>query len=409
MPVLTEFAYASLAGWLTATLVAAKVRGRFFGGFASVILGLHTLISLGLERHLAWFGPALYYFQFISYVHFLLLVRPEMRPLWFRALVSIPASFFIAGTFLTWPWALASAVGFTPHFVWLPYVAAALGVVQSLTTPETEIDVVIDRADIGPMRRFPLGATLPGRPLRIIQITDPHLGSFMSVARLKLICRRAVERNPDLILLTGDFLTMESHGSPDALGQALAPLKAFEGRTFACHGNHDHEAPKVVARGLREAGVRLLVDEAVEVETPVGSVQIVGLDFVWRHRRRAMAEVIEKNPRKAGQLRVVLLHDPGAFKHLADGEADLVLSGHTHGGHVGFLSLGLNWTVVSALTKMPDHGLWARGQNRLYVHRATGHYGFPIRVGVPGEQSLMRVHLPNAAEASQATGDVSCR
>ncbi len=397
---LTLFAYGSLAGWLTATLVAAKVRGRFFGGFASVILGIHTLISLGLQHHLGWFGPTLAYFQVVSYLHFLLLARPEMRPVWYRALISIPASFFIAGTFLAWPWALAATFGLTPYLVWLPYAAAAIGVVQSLLTRETEIDVVIDRADVGPMRRFPLGATLPGRPLRIVQITDPHLGSFMSVARLHQICQRAVERNPDLILLTGDFLTMESHGSKDALGQALAPLKAMEGRTFACHGNHDHEAPAVVARGLKEAGVRLLVDEAVDVETPIGSVQILGLDFVWRHRRRAMAEVIERHPRKPGQPRIVLLHDPGAFKHLADGEADLVLSGHTHGGHVGFVSLGLNWTVVSGFTKMPDHGFWARGQNRLYVHRATGHYGFPVRVGVPGEQSLMRVHFPSGDASS---------
>jgi len=401
---LTVFAYGSLAGWLTATLVAAKVRGRFFGGFASVILGIHTLISLGLQHHLDWLGVSLGYFQVVSYLHFLLLVKPQMRPVWYRAMVSIPASFFLAGTFLAFPWSLAATFGFTPQFVWLPYVAASFGVVQSLVTRETEIDVVIDRADVGAMRRFPLGATLPGRPLRIVQISDPHLGSFMSVARLKRICERAVERAPDLILLTGDFLTMESHGSVNALGEALAPLKAMEGRTFACHGNHDLEAPAIVARGLREAGVRLLIDEAVEVETPVGTVQVLGLDFVWRHRRRAMAEVIERYPRKGDQLRIVMLHDPGAFKHLADGEGDLVLSGHTHGGHVGFFSLGLNWTVVSALTRMPDHSFWARGQNRLYVHRATGHYGFPVRVGVPGEQSLMRVHAPQLRQAGNADG-----
>lgn len=389
-----------MAGWLTATLVAARVRGRFFGGFASVILGVHTLISLGLQNHLGFFGPVLIYLQVVSYLHFLLLARPHMRPVWYRALVSIPASFFIAGTFMAFPWSIYASLGFTPRLTFLPYLAAAFGVVQSLFTAETEIDVVIDRTDAGVMRRFPLGATLPGRPLRIVQISDPHLGSFMSVERLQRICQRAVERQPDLILLTGDFLTMESHGSPHALGQALAPLKAMEGRTFACHGNHDHEAPAVVARGLKEAGVRLLVDEALEVETPIGPVQVVGLDFVWRHRRHAMADVMARYPRRGDQLRIVMLHDPGAFQHIADGEGDLVLSGHTHGGHVGLVSLGLNWTFVSGLTKMPDHSFWARGRNRLYVHRATGHYGFPVRVGVPGEQSLMRVHFPHPSSAT---------
>jgi len=88
----------------------------------------------------------------------------------------------------------------------------------------------------------------------------------------------------------------------------------------------------------------------------------------------------------------VLLHDPGAFVHVPAGDADLVLAGHTHGGQLRLLSLGLPHTIVSALTRIPDHGLWAHGENRMYVHRGTGHYGFPLRVGVPAEESLLRVH-----------------
>ena len=76
----------------------------------------------------------------------------------------------------------------------------------------------------------------------------------------------------------------------------------------------------------------------------------------------------------------------------SDGAADLVLSGHTHGGQVGLLWLGIESTIVSALTSLPDHGFWGRGSNRLYVHRGTGHYGFPLRVGVPAEYSVLQVH-----------------
>jgi predicted MPP superfamily phosphohydrolase len=71
----------------------------------------------------------------------------------------------------------------------------------------------------------------------------------------------------------------------------------------------------------------------------------------------------------------------------------LVLSGHTHGGQLGLVSLGAKWTAVSLLSKVPDHGFWARGRNRLYVHRASGHYGFPLRVGVPGEEGVLHVHF----------------
>jgi hypothetical protein len=245
------------------------------------------------------------------------------------------------------------------------------------------------------LRRHRAGNERDGRPLRIVQITDPHLGPFMSVARLRRIVERAVAKKPDLVVLTGDFLTMESQADPRLLGDALAPLRALPGRAFACLGNHDHEAPETVRRALDSAGVRLLVDEATEVDTDAGRVQLVGMDFHWRDRKELMKSVCERFPRAAGALRIVLLHDPGAFKHLADGEADLVLSGHTHGGQVGLLSLGLHWTMLRVLMNAPDHGLWAHGTNRLYVHRGTGHYGFPLRLGVPAEHSVLRVHAGN--------------
>lgn len=74
-----------------------------------------------------------------------------------------------------------------------------------------------------------------------------------------------------------------------------------------------------------------------------------------------------------------------------------VLSGHTHGGQLGLLWLGLPHTIVSALTAVPDHGLWSRGRDQLYIHRGTGHYGFPLRLGVPPEESVIELHRANAS------------
>jgi predicted MPP superfamily phosphohydrolase len=174
--------------------------------------------------------------------------------------------------------------------------------------------------------------------------------------------------------------------------EALSPLRAMPGRVFACRGNHDHEAPEMVARALAAVGARLLIDEDAIVETEAGPVQVLGLDFHFRERRQKIERACRAHPRREGALRLVLLHDPGAFVHVPPGEGDLVLAGHTHGGQLGLLSLGLPHTIVSALTRIPDHGLWALGDNRLYVHRGTGHYGFPLRVGVPAEESEVRVH-----------------
>jgi predicted MPP superfamily phosphohydrolase len=388
----------ALFPWLSAgaaalvVLAAALVRGRLYATFVSVLLGVHTLVSVAMAPLFERVLPAYAYLQLAVYLHFALLALPRLRPLWYRALVSVPASFFAAATFLAIPWAIAKGFGATPYGFFVPYLLAVLGVVQSLRHRFEETDITLDGRPAPSLSRHALGKGRVERPLRLVQITDPHLGPFMSEARLREIAERAVAASPDLVLLTGDFLTMESHGARASLARALSPLSALPGKVFACRGNHDHEAPDTVAGALADIGATLLVDEERTVDTPAGPVQVLGIDFHFRDRARRTQAVCERHPRVPGALRLVLLHDPGAFRHVPDGEADLVLSGHTHGGQLGLLVLGLPHTFVSAFTQIPDHGLWALGKNRLYVHRGTGHYGFPLRVGVPGEESLLRVH-----------------
>jgi uncharacterized protein len=383
---------ASIAASLLIFLVARR-RSPFYARFVSILLGVHTLISCALAPHTGPLFPFFAALQAALFVHFLFLSRPRMRPLAYRLFVSMPASYFAAATLLAFPWAIAAAFGLRPVGMWIPYAIALVGIVQSTGSRREEVDVIVDGADAGALKRHRGAARREGRPLRVVQITDPHLGPFMSVGRLRRICERAVAQDPDLVLLTGDFLTMESQETEAHLASALAPLRALPGRVFACHGNHDHEAPELVARALANAGARLLVDDATLVETAAGPVQIVGMDFHFNRRAERMAAVCARHPRVPGALRLVLLHDPGAFRHLPEGEGDLVLSGHTHGGQLGLVSLGAPWTALRLFVDMPDHGLWARGPDRLYVHRGTGHYGFPLRLGVPAEESLMRVHV----------------
>lgn len=378
-----------------AVVVAATRRSRVFGVFALIVLGLPTYVAAALRPELGAFGWVMSSLQWAACLHFAaLLMMPGLRPGWFRVGVSIPGLYFVACSLLALPWAVAASFGLPPVGWWLPFVLALGGLVQSVWTREETVEVWLDpRRDVGALRRFPEGRALPdrdGRPLRIVQITDPHLGPFMSVERLRRICERAVERAPDLVLITGDLMTMESH-DVDIVTAALQPLIGMRGRVFACHGNHDLEARSVVQQAYARLGITLLVDEAELISTPAGEVQVIGADFVWRHRDVHLRDLCERHPRLPGALRVILLHDPGGFAHLPDGQADLVLSGHTHGGQVGLLSLRSEQTFLSLFTKIPDHGLWAKGRNRLYVHRAQGHYGFPIRLGVPAEQSLMRV------------------
>lgn len=392
-------AHLVLFSWLAWALViatAALLRSKQYAMFLGIVLGIYTLCAAPLLAPIVQLSPLLLYFHAAAYVHWLLLAWPRLRPLPHRLLISLPGLYASGAILLAFPWSIARGLGFDPPLLWLPFLLCAFGLFQSLTTKrETHVIEVGASVPAPGLVRLPStrGKANGQRPLRLVQISDTHLGPFMSVERLRRVCERAVEQDPDLILLTGDFLTMESQSNPAWLEQSLAPLAALPGRVFACLGNHDYEALSIVENALDRAGIRLLVDQSTLVETKAGLVQIVGHDFVWRERATHLPRVQTEHPRIPGALRLVLLHDPGAFRHLPEGDADLVLSGHTHGGQVGLVSFGLAWTVVSAIAKMPDHGLWARGKDRLYVHRGTGHYGFPLRLGVPAEESVLQVHF----------------
>lgn len=385
-----------LVSWVCAATVVVLVglRSRPYAIFRAVHLSLHTALVLPM---LARLEPPLWLFAYFSgalYLSALLPLWPGLRGRWTRLLVTVPAAFFTSGTLLSLPWVVVGLFGFDLPLPELPYALAAFGVLQSSVTRPEIVHIAVSDGVVPELSRHQSGPLRVERPLRLVQITDPHVCPFMPPERLARICQHAIEKAPDLIVLTGDFLTVDAHDDPELLARGLEPLRQMPGRVFACLGNHDYEAPEVVRSALERAGARLLVDEQALVDTPAGPVEVIGAAFVWQKRAEHLAQLMARFPRMDGALRLLLLHDPGAFKHVPPGTVDLTLSGHTHGGQVGLLSLGLKWTMLRLFVNMPDHGLWARGTDRLYVHRGTGHYGFPLRLGVPAEESLLLVHAP---------------
>ena len=234
-----------------------------------------------------------------------------------------------------------------------------------------------------PIERYRTGRREPPplarRPLRIVQIADPHLGPWQSVAQLRRVIDDLLRHDPDLVLLTGDFLTMEGSGTRGALTAALGAAAEGAGprlrrlRQPRSRSRRARRGPRGAHRQRRShpdgRGGR-------RSRRPPGAVQIVGADYVGKGRREHIQELLQAHPRRADHLRLLLLHDPSIFRHIPPGEVDLTLSGHTHGGQLGLVSFGLDWTVLSR-TGWPDHGLFGHGSNRLYVHRGTGFYGFP--------------------------------
>lgn len=279
----------SLAVWLLVSVTAVWSRGAAFGAYTAMAVGLYTYAALALAPLAVGTaaGALFAMLHALVYLHlFLFLAQPRMRGTAYRALVSLPGAWFLGGTMLALPWAVAAQLGARSALfvasVSLPYLVALVGLLQSLTARRDELHIPLDGSDAGALARYQPGSARQARPLRVAQISDPHLGPFMSVARLQRICAEAVAADPDLILLTGDFLTMDSQESGEYLTQALAPLRPLAGRTFACRGNHDLEAPAVVAGALAACGVRLLIDEATTAQTPYGEVELIGFDFVFQ-------------------------------------------------------------------------------------------------------------------------------
>lgn len=401
-------------------LYAGLRRGRFYAIFSGIILAFSALGAIGVYLRLGdWLPvPILIPVQLIflyamgaTGVHYALLATPRLRGRPYRWLISLPGQVFLASNFTaTLFLALLLLVrgplyllGADHLLAWLapldalPYVVCVLAALTSNRPRHETVRLQIGSSPTADFARVPKqrarsesATSERSRPLRVVQISDSHLGPWQSVTRLRTLVERLANHDPDLVLLTGDFLTMESNATPGALANALSPLARLPGRCFAIFGNHDHEAPEEVRAGLSANGIELLVDESRVTQTPIGSVQIVGADYVRKDRPEHLAGLLNEHPRLPGHPRLLLLHDPSGFHDLPEDDVDLVLAGHTHGGQVGLVSLGIDWTVLSH-SRWPDHGHFARGRSHLYVHRGTGFYGFPLRIGVPGEASLLEI------------------
>ena len=399
---------------------AWRERGRTYGIFSAVMLAVSLPGALVMESRLSTWGDGAYagwislafaVGMASSAVQLAHLVRARLRGQLFRWTISIPGQAFIAAGAIAGPWQLLllplraplAWVGFEAGVElvsWLdaaPIALCGISVVTSLRLVPETVRVHVGEAGPSQVTRVPVERhwhrephPLPQDTLRVVQIADPHLGPWQSIAQLQRTLEKLIAREPDLVLLTGDFLTMEGRGSPGALAEAFAPLRGYEGRCHAIFGNHDHEDPDEVRHALSTNKIDLLMDEERLLDTRVGAVQLLGADYRGRERKEHIQELLTLYPRRPEHLRLLLLHDPLTFLHVPEGDVDLTLSGHTHGGQVGLVSLGLDWTVLTR-SRWPDHGLFARGRGRLYVHRGTGFYGFPLRIGVPGEASVMEI------------------
>jgi uncharacterized protein len=215
--------------------------------------------------------------------------------------------------------------------------------------------------------------------LRLVQLSDLHLSPHMRHDYLRAQLRRCQELSPDLIVLTGDFITDADPRFLGELQELLDILHAPLG-CFAVLGNHDcsvhsvdctHSDPILAARieqALTGSGVTVLRNRRQVVEHDDARLQLVGLDDLWSRwfdADKAFADVDPNLPC------ITLAHTPDSYYLLRDKPWHWLLCGHTHGGQVRIPFLGAPYLPVHS--RKYDAGLFRVGDQRLYVNRGLGY------------------------------------
>jgi predicted MPP superfamily phosphohydrolase len=259
------------------------------------------------------------------------------------------------------------------------------------------------------IRRVPLSfSNLPPafKGLKIVQISDIHSGSFDNKQSVEKGVQMIMDLKPDLILFTGDLINdraTEMQGYKEVFSQLKAPMGVF-----STLGNHDYgdyvRWPSPAARDQNvedlkklqaDMGWRLLMNEHVVLEKQGQEIALMGIEN-WSAKARfpkhgKMWEAYpgtEKYPFK-----ILMSHDPShwdAEVRPKYGDIDLTLAGHTHGMQFGIEIPGFKWSPVKYVYDQWA-GLYEKGNQKLYVNRGYGFIGYPGRVGILPEITLIEL------------------
>ena len=241
-----------------------------------------------------------------------------------------------------------------------------------------------------PLRRLPLNFD----GLTIAHLSDFHYDPHFSVTPIEAAVRIANEVNPDLVVLTGDFVTsptlrrrsfvMGAAKQAEPCAEILRRLHARFG-IWAVLGNHDaFTDPLYIEATLRRAGIQVLRNGAVPVEWRQQRFWLTGVDDVL-----AGSDNLEKALRGVpGTEAVVLLaHEPDFADRAATYPVDLQLSGHSHGGQVRFPLVGP--VYLPKLARKYPLGLRQVGSLKLYTNPGVGTLLIPVRWNCPPEVTII--------------------
>lgn len=211
-------------------------------------------------------------------------------------------------------------------------------------------------------------------PLKVVHLSDLHIRKYDR--RHRLAVRYIHRLDPDLICITGDFGTENS----SAFTEFLYKLR-YKAPVYACIGNNDYDL-ETLKECFRRTNCYLLLDEVRAFEKNGTTVSIVGIT-----PKRKTEDVLELLS-GASRPRILLSHYPSIFDHIQD-EAELVLSGHTHGGQCRLPIAGP--VMLYGLARTYASGLFEREGSALFVSRGLGTYVINVRFLCPPEVAVLEL------------------
>lgn len=231
--------------------------------------------------------------------------------------------------------------------------------------------------------------------MRIAQISDIHMGGWMNTERLTHVVELMTEQNPDILLLTGDFLIGHNFDSNSEqqlqeLINVLAPVTRTV-PTFGILGNHDYWTDhRAVREMLVSCGVQELSNSVFTLSRGNETLHICGVDDVWEGHAR-LDEVIDGL--KDDSAAILLAHEPDFADVSAEtSRFDLQVSGHSHGGQIVLPFIGP--PILPHLGQKYPSGLYQVENMLQYTNRGVGMARLPVRFNCPPEITIF--HLQGA-------------
>ena len=232
-----------------------------------------------------------------------------------------------------------------------------------------------------------LGDRLEG--YRIAQLSDVHLGSFYSLDDFQQLLEETAAEQPDVLVVTGDVFD-----NSGMTMQAARLLDSYSDRfpqgIYYCRGNHEHfRGIPLLEIALEGKNIHNLVNANDLVMEDSRPLYIAGVDYpMQREQFGYLADVYTEKAMDgipANAVKVLLAHHPDFLENAAGYGTELVLSGHTHGGQLGFEGIPLVPPVFEYL-----RGWYSQGATRLYVHPGNGSW-FPFRLGCQPEIAVFKL------------------